>query len=396
MKTIFLVFLNVFSVVFATAQNAPNRKALFEVLPTFGQTPETGTQLGVNFFGLLDFAKGDTTARTSRFYLWAFYTTKNQYGANGSWQIFTQHERINSSGNAHVGLWVDRYYPVSNKANARVIEYRGGKPIEFNYANYLYSFANFSGNFDRKIAPHFFAGLSGEFDVSYDSKFQADSLSIISGKFDLKRNDARRVGIGVNLIYDTRDIIENPLKGTNISLTSMVYRKFIGSTVNYQSVVFDARQYIHTFKNQTLALRLVNEYHEANDKSDIPLRGLSYNGGVSTIRGYYQGTFRSNNLLGFETEYRLPINIVDDAEFFEFWKRIGIVGFASAVKVSRNYSNLYTGFGDFHVALGVGVRYALHIKQRINVSVDYAVGLDKIAGQGIHPTGLYFALGEAF
>ena len=396
MKLILLIFFSVFFVGFTTAQYTPERKALFEVLPTFGQTPETGLQLGVDFFGLLDFAKGDTTARTSRFLLWAFYTTKNQYGANGSWQIFTKHERINSSGTAHIGLWQDRYYPISNKADSKVIEYFGGKPIEFNYANYVYSFANFSGNFDRKIAPHFFAGISGEFDQSYDSKFQADSIHVISGVFNLKRNDARRVGLGVNLIYDTRDIIENPLKGTNISVSSMVYRKFLGSTVNYQSVVLDARKYINTFKGQTLALRLVNEYHEANDKADIPLRGLSYNGGVSTIRGYYQGTFRSNNLVGFETEYRLPINLVDNAKFYEIWKRIGIVGFASAVKVSRNYSDLYTGFDDFHVAVGVGVRYALHVKQRINVSVDYAVGLDKIAGQGIHPTGLYFALGEAF
>ena len=84
------------------------------------------------------------------------------------------------------------------------------------------------------------------------------------------------------------------------------------------------------------------------------------------------------------------------AGFFEFWKRIGVVGFASAVKVSNKYGDLYSSFDDFHLAVGAGLRYMLNIKQRLNVSMDFAVGLDKNAGQGSRPSGLYFDLGEAF
>jgi len=365
-------------------------------LPTFGNAPETGVQLGFDLVYFKDFAKGDSTSRMSKLFFWGFYTAKQQYSGYGIWQIYTPHEDFNFNGTFQTGYWVDRFYRIGNVPDAQVLEYRGDGSKMLNYANYSYTFTNVYGNFDRKIAPHLFGGFVLDYDVAGNNQFLADSVKVYDGPIDLRKNDARRVGVGINLNYDTRDNSDNPKSGTYVQASAVNYKKIIGSDHNYHTFVVDADEYINTYKDHTLALRMVSEYRKAEGNDWIPIRGMSYNGGISVLRGYYAGTYRDNNLLAFETEYRMPIYIDPHSSVFEFWKRLGVVAFLSGVKVAPNYGDLLSRVDNFHLAGGFGLRYMLDMKQRINVAMDYAIGFDKVAGQGSRPSGLYFDLGEAF
>ena len=370
------------------------RKTSIQYFPSFSFQEETGLQFGLHLVTYFDISKSDTVSRRSKVENRIYYTTLSQYYTYNIWQLFTKDEGYNVSGQFQAGYWIDRLYPVGGRSDLPIIEFHGTKKDTLNYANYSYHFANFYSVFDKKIAPHHFAGLMVEYDQAAKNKFLADSVNDFNA-IQLARNNATRVGLGLNYNYDSRDNYDNPLKGTYIQVVGGLYRKAFGSSVDYHILTMDADAYINTYKDQTLALRLVTEYRQPDGSDPIPIRGLAYNGGISYVRGYYSGTYRANNLAAIETEYRLPINIKANAPFWKFWERFGMVFFLSTVKASDNFTDLLSPTA-YHFAGGLGIRYALNIKQRLNVTFDYAIGFDKSADLGKRPTGLYFNLGEAF
>jgi hemolysin activation/secretion protein len=71
---------------------------------------------------------------------------------------------------------------------------------------------------------------------------------------------------------------------------------------------------------------------------------------------------------------------------WRFYKRWGAVAFAGVGQVAEN-------FGDYNTdnllpSAGIGARFMLSEKNRLNLSVDYAVGKDTSA--------LYFYVAESF
>lgn len=368
----------------------------FEVLPAFAFQPETGFRYGANSIFYKKLSRfDDTVTRMSKLAVSAFGTTKQQYYGFANWLAFTKNNRFAFSGFLQAGKWIDRYYNIGNSVNFPTTEYYADKEQTLNYANFQYTYLDFYMVANKLIAPHLYAGLTFERDKSQKNKYLADNIQT-EQDLDLERNEATRVGIGADLVYDSRDNTDNPLTGYNIQLVTAAYRKELGSTQNYHILTLDADHYINTFKNHTWAMRFVTEYRQAEKGSVIPFRGMSYTGGITTsMRGYFQGTYRDNNMLAFESEYRMPIVLDPTAPLWKVWRRFGVVGFLGAVKVSETYGNLWKP-KDFHVAGGVGLRYMVDMKQRINMTVDYAVGFDKDSGLGQRQSGFYFSLGEAF
>ncbi len=377
------------------AQDSTSRKTSFLIFPSLSYQPETGYQFGLHNMLFFDLDKNNLLSRRSKVDARFFYTTKGQYFTSDYWQLFTKDEKYNISGQVQAGYWIDRYYGVGTPGR-EITEYNKGVASTANYFDFAYRYFDFYTLIDRKIAPHIFAGLMAEYDHSGSNRILADSLSMDPAA-ELQRNDATRAGLGVNLNYDSRDNYDNPSQGAYVQLIGGAYRKAFGGSTDYHILTINAVRYIPVIKKQVLALRIVVENRESDGADPIPLRGLSYNGGISSLRGYYVGTFRDNNLLAFESEYRLPIYINDKAPIWKFWERIGVVGFFSGVRTSDQIGQLFSASpGDYHFAAGAGLRYMIDTKQRINLTMDYAVGFDRTDGNGKRPSGLYFSLGEAF
>ena len=378
-----------------TVDSSKSANIHFNILPAFAFQPETGFRYGVNSIFYKKFSStNDTATRTSKLAFSAFGTTKKQYYGFMNWLVFTKNNQFAFSGFLQAGKWIDRYYNLGNSVNNPTTEYYDDKAQTINYANFQYNYLDFYLVMNHRIAPNLYAGLTFERDKSIHNDFIADRIQT-EQILDLSRNEATRVGVGMDLTYDSRDNTDNPLMGYNVQLVTSAYRKELGSTQNYHILTLDADHYFNTFQDHTLAVRLVSEYRQADKGSVIPFRGLSYCGGISAIRGYFQGTYRDNNLLAFETEYRMPIMLDPNAPLWKVWKRFGIVGFLSGIKVNQQYSKLLN-FNDFHLAGGVGFRYMVDMKQRINLTVDYAIGFDKDSALGQRQNGFYFSLGEAF
>jgi outer membrane protein assembly factor BamA len=204
-----------------------------------------------------------------------------------------------------------------------------------------------------------------------------------------------RSGIGFQILYDNRDNLINPLKGTLIEFNDRHYAEWLGSDYTFSYYSLELRQYINPWRNHTLALRGLASLEYTDDA--VPLRALSRVGGHKFIRGYFRGTYQDHHLLSFETEYRLPF--WREGQSFkpgwQVWKRFGIVGFLSGAQVFHDGEPVT--FDRFNLAAGGGLRILLNKTSRANIRIDYAVALrNDSGGPGKRQSGFYFFLGEAF
>ena len=376
----------------------------YDILPAISYSPETKLTLGVIGYRYLDFTKEDLTTSMSFVNFIAVYTTANQIVIKSNWDIFTDGNAYRFRGSAFYNKFPDRNYGIGNDAGVLVMEYelKNGMVTDTDQVNFLRYSINritFKPVVLKKIKDNLYIGLQADIEHQYKFEVLPDSFQILNQASEVTILNANtlgyRAGFGLNLLWDSRDNILNPRTGSFIEFSNLNYGKFLGSKYSYTSFLLDTRKYYNTLKNHTLAFRGYLNFRYSNDPV-IPIRGLSRVGGNSFIRGYFTGTYQDDHLAAFETEYRMPFwNDDTDAPLKHFWKRLGMVFFASGAQVYGQDGNF--GFDRFNYAVGGGLRVLFNSESRLNIRIDYAVGLTKdSAGPGDQQTGLYFFLSEAF
>ena len=369
-----------------------------DLFPAISYSPETNLTFGVIGIRYFDFSKGDLSTSLSNLEFLSVYTLNNQIIIESRWEVFSPKNLWRFRGEAFFQRYPDRNYGLGNKAGTLVlITNEDEMPDTVNYLSFESDRIKFAPAVLRKIAPNFYFGLNYELEHLYRMKATPESHFFInsdSTRISGLPISGTRSGIGFQLLFDNRDYILNPLKGTFLSLNNLNYTSLLGSDYQYTSFFLDARQYINPFKNHTLALRFYGAARFSDEA--IPMRGLSRVGGHKFIRGYFSGTYQDRHLAAFEAEYRLPFwREGTDAKFGQFWKRLGIVVFVGGAQVAHEMSDFH--FDRFNFSVGGGLRILFNPQSRVNLRIDYAIGLQKGAG-GINKqqSGLYFYLGEAF
>jgi outer membrane protein assembly factor BamA len=203
-----------------------------------------------------------------------------------------------------------------------------------------------------------------------------------------------RSGAGLQVLFDNRMPILNPLKGSMLEFNMINYNRYLGSEYAFTAVSADVRSYVNTLKNQTLALRVMGSAQFGEDA--IPMRALSRVGGHKFIRGYFKGTYQDRHMAAFEMEYRLPFWAEDsESRLWQVWKRLGMVAFLGGAQVFHTLPDFQ--LNQFNLAVGTGLRILFNPESRTNLRIDYAIGLRQGSdGPGKRQQGLYFYLGEAF
>jgi len=181
----------------------------------------------------------------------------------------------------------------------------------------------------------------------------------------------RDLALGLSMRYDTRDIPTSASRGVFLQADALFSSKATGSDYNFQSYTFDFREFFPTWHDQVLALQ---EYAKLENGSP-PFFMLAQLGGLSLLRGHYQGRYSDKDLLAAQAEYRVPL----------FW-RIGAVAFAGLGEVAPNLGAFRADALKF--SLGGGLRIMLDKKSRVNLRLDGAWGGDE--------HGFYFSIDEAF
>ncbi|MBR2032005.1 MAG: BamA/TamA family outer membrane protein [Alistipes sp.] len=242
---------------------------------------------------------------------------------------------------------------------------------------YLASRCIVEGKFLQKITKGLYAGAGIDYNYHF-GKFggKYTSQEALMSRLGGEKINYNAAGISLYVEFDTRDAITYPQRGVYIAVQAKVRPKGmsnIGQTVWSGRLV--ANYYQRLWRGAILAFDLRGEL---NSKGTPWIYNASI-GGLTSMRGYYDGRFNDLCAVTLQAELRQRI-----------YRGFGAVAWGGA-------GNIFSTFGsfDWHETLptyGVGLRY--EVKRGLNIRFDYGFGGRDHRGKLIH--GAVFSFNEAF
>lgn len=328
----------------------------FRPLPILTYLPETSLAFGC--LGVYLFKAGkDSISRTSNVDFAAIYTLRHQIIIDPIFNIFTKGEKYFIKGSILYAKFPEYFYGIGNKTSPDLKE-------KISYDSF-----KINGKILRKIKNNLFAGLQYQYYNTYNVKFLPNTH--FTGNSFYGKKGSITSGIGTAILYDSRNSILTPLRGTYIEISNFFYNKFVGSQLKFINFNVDVRKYYKITNKSIIAFQsilILNYGH-------VPFKQLAFLGGNNILRGYYSGRYRDKQMLVFQTEYRSHL----------IW-RIGYTVFAGLGNVSSH--SIITDLTSTKFAGGIGIRYKLFKEENVNIRIDFGIGNKS--------TGLYFTLSEAF
>jgi hypothetical protein len=187
--------------------------------------------------------------------------------------------------------------------------------------------------------------------------FQKEGL--VAQRLEKEPSSAGSTGLGIRIERDSRSDNLYPTRGSIVTLKALFYRDSFGGELNYDEIELDARAYLPFVLRSVLAL----QFYAQSVAGEPPFHYLPQIGGQYLLRGIEQGRYRDRVYTAAQAEWRIPL----------FW-RIGAVAFAGI-------GNVYPGWekvrlGDFKATGGLGLRFALKKKERIQFRFDVGFAED--------------------
>jgi hypothetical protein len=342
----------------ARAQDAEAAENGVNGVPIVAYLPETGLLLGGYAVYHFRFAGQSTAEPASTLPVIAAVTTKKELGIELDPELFLP----------------DKTYWLYGEATARFVP----KTSYFGLGNatrnddeegYQSIVLGLDTEWRRRLVGGLYVGVFQT--LQYRSVQDVDPDGLLAADRPPGFEGGISSGLGPELFYDTRDNAYAPRRGSLLSLSLPFFGPTTGSEFRFTRITFDARTYLPLGGRHVLALRGLWDAVIGTAPFD---RGPEI-GSSSAMRGYVRGRFRDAQALSFEVEWRFPI----------YW-RFGGAAFVGAGRVADRLTDM--GWSGFHLAGGIGVRFALVPEERINLRLDVAAAPD-----AVHP---YLAPGEAY
>jgi len=178
--------------------------------------------------------------------------------------------------------------------------------------------------------------------------------------YEVSSKDLSFFALGADLIYDSRDQVLTPSKGTYFLLR---YKRFSNVA---SAVELDSRYYKNIKNKLVVAGQFISRLSDISEQLQLDKYGNSM-----FLRGYYEGNFRASNAMAAQIELRFPVI-----------GRFGLATFGGLARVGHTGMNygLYT--------YGGGLRFKIDRQSNVNIRFDYALGRQN--------SGFYIGFGEAF
>lgn len=276
-------------------------------------------------------------------------TSNDSFAYGLAQQIFWAEDKWRFSGGlGHVDLDLDLLAPSPDG---------GGADVQWTIrGNFL------QAKLFRRIVGDWYIGIQGRY-FDNTQKFEAD---INGERFGLDV-DLKTAGVGLNIEFDTRDVLANPYSGKRFELDSLFNNDSLGGDNTYRGYGARFRSYHEVAKKVVLAWEVRGCYKSGQvplwDSCKVHLRGFPI------------------------TEYLSKTSASAQAEGrWRPFKRFGFVAFLGGGLSERNYTELRED--NLIPSYGIGVRGMVLEAQRINMRLDFA----RSDGQG----AVYLAVSEAF
>ncbi|MDB5271724.1 MAG: hypothetical protein JWO58_91 [Chitinophagaceae bacterium] len=334
-----------------------HKKTKLLPLPYAGYLPETHFLAGGALL---------MTTRLSKDTSLAFSYTETDFTYTQNHQTIIENDMFLYLGHHYIlkGLvgyesYPDKYWGIGNKSSSDSLNGYNSKRI----------FADLT--FVRKINRHLYAGLKYRLFSMYNIEY-LDGTNNLGNTKVTGYNGSFSNGLGLALIWDSRDNVLTTSTGTYIGFFNPKFGPFTLSDHTFTRYELDARHFIKLDSKNILAFQLVGNFVTG----DAPFNMLAITGSDADMRGYYKGRYRDKDYLSIQAEYRRHL----------FW-RIGMTAFVSAGDVNNNLANLFGELPKY--SYGGGIRLKVNRKENINIRLDYAWGTPG-------NQGLYIYLAEAF
>ncbi len=335
-------------------------EALFRILPVpiVTYSTEAGNVFGLAKFNVFHPVKSDTVSRPSKISAVGTWSTKGQVNVSLSNDLIL-----------HENDWMILSFFNYRKQP----EYMWGIGNDVSVDNIELVTANrirFASTVLRRIKGFLYAGVAIDVANYFKITTEDDSFLVTNNVTGVK--GGTDVGIGAALALDNRSNRYNPMGGTFILATYLIYPKMLGSTYQFGSFDFDFRKYYNPWLRHVIAWQVTTSY----TAGDVPFYDLSLMGGEDRMRGYYKGAYRDKVLIDGQVEYRAPI-----------WNIFGAAAWIGTGRVASTYSGM--AIDGFRLSYGLGLRIRVDSKNNANLRLDAGYGPD---GR----SGFYFNFAEAF
>jgi outer membrane protein assembly factor BamA len=325
--------------------------------PIPGRTPEFGWSLAVvgGYFVDLDRANEDTPSSIIGAFGW--FTENKSYagGVGAKLNLLSDRLRINlAAGYADVNY---RFYGIGNDAGEEGLSVQIDQQVPVYYATVKY-----------ELLPRTYFGL-GYLASKVDTRIRFDLLPP-GWEIPKLGKEVNLAAVGIPIEFDTRDHEQFPRNGWHIDARGMLYRGWAGSDVDTEALSVSMNRYLPMRKRDVLAMRITTRA----TGDDAPFYLLSTFGGRTDLRGYESGRYRDRMMYAAQAEYR-----------WQPHDRWVFTGFAGVGEVAPSYGDF---FENLLPAAGLGTRFVLSAKHKLNLALDVAVGK--------HGAEFYFGVGEVF
>ena len=257
-----------------------------------------------------------------------------------------------------------------------------------NYDIYFYSFKdhfwgigydNANNNANKSVFSRLQSEIRADFVINFADKLYLGPMArfcYINATrvdrpelFDGQMFKTYTTGLGLTVVYDTRDMPLNAYRGVYFRLNQLFNPRFMGNTYAFSESEVTLAGYTPLWKGGVLAAMI----HADITYGNTPWGMMPTFGGSERMRGYYEGRYRDKCETDITVELRQHV-----------WRRNGLVVWIGAGKI-------YPKISDFNfkkILPNAGIGYRWEFKPRINVRLDLGIGKgDK---------GIYFSLNEAF
>jgi hypothetical protein len=232
----------------------------------------------------------------------------------------------------------------------------------------------------REVSKDFYAGLGFYYDKFWNIKAIDPLTRLENALMQRELGKTENIsGITFRALYDTRLNQINPDGGSYLNIALRQNMKALGSDSASQSLLIDARTYLHFPQNSKniLAFWAMDWLSPQGPPPYLILPSTGWDDQYNTGRGYIQGRFRGKSMVYFEGEYRYRIT------------RNGLVGGVAFVNLQNFSSDISTQFSQVFMGYGAGLRIRLNKHSNTNLCIDYGIGQN---GSG----GFFVNLGEVF
>lgn len=234
----------------------------------------------------------------------------------------------------------------------------------------------FTARLGFSLGKHFYLGPI--VDINETTASNINERMAMDPDYLLTGPTSRNSGIGLLLQHDSRDFATNAYKGVYINLEYIFYGHYLGGQNDFTIGALDYRQYVQLKERHILAWEIKSQW----TTSDSPWTDKSMIGSPWDLRGYFWGRFRDNFMNFGLIEYRHMLGRKKPNKKGSYNSRSGFAIWTGHGAIAPELTN------DLSWIPNVGVGYRFEVQKRMNLRIDYGIGIDNSA--------VYFSFNEAF